>query len=299
MFNSKKILESRYTILILQVVLGGLFILSAYSKIIMPGIVEIILIDHGIFKDRTSAGYFVRVLIGGELALGLMLFQKNYLKRIIIPVSVLLLAVFTVYLFYTGLILGDKDNCGCFGDMVIMSPVESILKNIFLLIVSIILFILIKKDGKKIILPFVLILISFSFVFITVPVKNIKDFKFSQYTYFERAGRVDLSTGNKIVAVFNLECDHCQEVSKELAGLIKKNSHIPEVYVLFFKEGNTTPLMFQKMTNSNFPYHIISSHEFFDLIGSSPPRLYWLKDGVIMKIWDEEFEKSVTANFGN
>jgi hypothetical protein len=294
---SKRILESSYTILIIQIVLGGLFILSAYSKIIMPGVVEIILVDHGIFKDRITAGYFVRVLIGGELSLGLLLLQKNYLKRIIIPITLLLLAVFTIYLFYNGIILGDKDNCGCFGEMIKMNPIESILKNIFMLFLSVILFMFIKKDGKKVILPIILILISFSFVFAFSPVKSIKDFKFSKYTYFEGKGRVDLSAGEKIVAVFNLECDHCQEVSKELVNLKKGNPNIPEVYVLFFKEGNTTPLMFQQITNSNFPYHIINSHEFFDLIGSSPPRLYWLKDGVIKKIWDEDFEKNITASF--
>jgi len=294
----KKILESKYSVLIIQIILGGLFILSAYSKIIMPGVVEIILVDHGIFKDRITAGYFVRILIGGELSLGLLLLQKNYLKKVIIPLTILLLAAFTIYLLYTGIILGDKDNCGCFGEMVKMSPIESILKNILMIILSATLFILNKKEGNKIILPLILLLISFSFVFAFAPVKNVKDFKFSKYTSFEEKGRVDLSSGEKIVAVFNLECDHCQEVSRELSSLIKKNSRIPEVYILFFKEGNTTPLMFQQITGSNFPYHIISVHEFFDLIGSSPPRLYWIKDGAIKKIWDEDFEKNINTTFG-
>jgi hypothetical protein len=264
----------------------------------MPGVVEIILVDHGIFKDRITAEYFVRILIWGELSLGLLLLQKNYLKTVIIPITILLLAVFTIYLIYTGIISGDKDNCGCFGEMIKMNPIESILKNIFMLILSVILFIMIKKDGKKIILPIILILISSSFIIAIMPVKNIKDFKFGKYTYFEGKGRVDLSGGEEIVAVFNLECDHCQEVSRELANLKKQNPHIPEVYVLFFKEGNNTPLIFQQITNSKFPYHIINSHEFFDLIGSSPPRLYWLKDGVIKKIWDEKFIENITANFG-
>jgi len=293
-----KILESKYTSLVMQIVLSFLFLLSAYSKIIMPGIVEIILVDHGIFKDRINAGYFVRLLIGGELSLGLLLLQNNYLKKLIIPATILLLTAFTIYLFYTGIIIGDKENCGCFGGLIKMSPKESILKNILMLLFSIILFKLKKKDGKKIILPVLIILISFSSVMAFAPVKNIKDFKFSKYTYFEEKGRVDLSSGDKIVAIFNLECDHCQAVSRELPKLIKKNSNIPEVYILFFKEGNTTPLMFQQITNSKFPYHIITTHEFFDLIGSSPPRLYWLKEGVVMKIWDEDFEKNITASFG-
>ncbi len=283
--------------ILLRLLLAATFILSAYSKIILPGSIEVILIDQGITTDRNIAAYIVRIFIGIELAIGILFLFPYYLKSITIPLTWGLLFFFTGYLAYTGFILGDKNNCGCFGELIKMTPVESILKNILLIILSFLLFLKTKDDKRKLFLPAIVIIISLSVVFLISPVRDISEFKFSKYIYFEGAGRVDLTSGDKLVAVFSLDCEHCQQTASEIADLKRNENNLPDVYVLFFSEGNVTVDIFNSITHSNFPYHMVDVSDFFDLIGSQPPRIYFLKDGKVEKYWDDNFEKSLVEAF--
>ncbi len=281
----------------LQLILGLTFIFSAYSKIISIGLTEIILVDQGIFADRLTAGYVVRILIGIEFALGLLFLFRVNLKKIVIPSTLILLIFFTSYLIYTGFILGEKENCGCFGTVVEMSPVESIIKNLVLIILAIVLFKLIKEEKKNFILPSVLTIASVVLVFVVTPVKNVSDFKFEKYRSFVDAGRVDLAEGDKLLCIFSLDCEHCQLAAKELWALENRIKGFPETYVLFFSEDGISVDSFKTITGSNFPYHMISSQDFFDFIGTTSPRIYWLKDGIVKKYWDENFIRNIALEF--
>lgn len=280
----------------LRIFLAAVFIFSAYSKLIAPGLIEIILVDQGFAASRDAVAIYVRLLIGLELALGLLLLQPNYLRKIVVPASFYFLLGFTIYLIYTGFFLGEKDNCGCFGEMLKLSPVESIIKNFVLMIASVVLERLIKEIKKVIWIPATVLILSIAAVFLVSPVNVAKDFQFSQYTTFEGTGRVDLSSGNKLLAVLNTECDHCQAAAKSLAEL-KRRGSFPEMYVLFFSEGVVSVDSFKALTRSNFPYKIIRMREFFSLIGQSPPRIYWLQNGKIKEKWDDNFEGNIKKAF--
>ncbi len=286
-------------LVLLRIVLAGTFIFSAISKLISIGVFEITLIDQGIMANREAAAYFARFLIGIELSIGLLYLQPFNIKKIITPISFLLLLIFSGQLIYL-MIIGDSSNCGCFGNIIKMSPVESLIKNILLIII--VGFVYLKSDVKSQKKSFLLILpiAAISFVFIFSPIKSIKNFKFSKYTHFEYAGRVDLSHGDKLLAVFDLECEHCQAAAIEIGKLKRQMKNFPEFYVLFFGEGNVTVETFDKITKTNFPYHKINVDEFFSLIGKSPPRIYWLEDGRIKEYWDKDFaehiKKSIDRN---
>ena len=273
----------------LQIIIGIVFLVSAYSKFIAPGIVEIILVDHGIVQTRELAAILVRVLIGFEFGIGILFLQPFSIKKIAVPLAMFFLIGFTIYLIYTGYILNDSQNCGCFGEMIKMSPLESIIKNVVLMLMLVILFKLKEGKPKNHFLALEIIVAAMMVVLIILPVKDPSKFVFSKYTEFVGAGRVDLANGDKIVAVFNLECDHCQETAKEIAELARQKVNFPQVYVLFFKEAENTPQKFFEVTNSQFPYAMISAQEFFDLIGQSPPRLYLLHNGNIKEYWDSDF----------
>lgn len=76
------------------------------------------------------AVYLSRTLIGVEIALGLLLLQPHYLKRFVIPATIALLAVFIIHLVVTIAGGGNSGNCGCFGTLLPMTPLESVFKNI-------------------------------------------------------------------------------------------------------------------------------------------------------------------------
>jgi hypothetical protein len=280
----------------LRVLIGLVFIFSAYTKLAAPGIVEIILVDHGIVSARETAALFVRVLIGLEFGLGLSFLQPYSLKKIVIPIAVLFLVSFTLYLGYTQLILHDTQNCGCFGVMIKMSPVESIIKNVVLIGLLLILYRNTKEKNNYFIVPLIS-LVSVILVFFISPVKSNKDFKFAGYTNFKDAGRVDLSQGDKLIAVFNTECDHCQNLAKELSQIKSKENWLPDLYELQYTEGTVSADSFRVITNSNFPYRMIKMNEFLDLIGQSPPRIYWVQNGSVKEFWDKDIIDHLKNNF--
>jgi thiol-disulfide isomerase/thioredoxin len=130
----------------LRIVIALLFIVSAIAKISKGWISDFPFIDFSPyfaistfevkqlltlgFSD-TLAPYFSRILIGIEFALGFLLLNNHFLKRITIPATVGLLSVFIIHLSYvTFLSGGNSGNCGCFGELIPMTPIEAIIKNI-------------------------------------------------------------------------------------------------------------------------------------------------------------------------
>ena len=130
----------------LRIVIALLFIVSAIAKISKGWISDFPFIDFSPYFaistfevkqlltlgfSESLAPYFSRILIGIEFALGFLLLSNNFLKRITIPATVGLLSVFIIHLSYvTFLSGGNSGNCGCFGELIPMTPIEAIIKNI-------------------------------------------------------------------------------------------------------------------------------------------------------------------------
>ena len=120
--------------MILKGLMAFMFLLSAVAKLYpspnlaLPTFEVKQLIPMGF--SETSAAYFSRILIGCELALGILLLQKNYFKRLVLPMSFLMLFIFSAHLSYEIASTGNSGNCGCFGSLLPMTPVQALIKNI-------------------------------------------------------------------------------------------------------------------------------------------------------------------------
>ena len=280
---------------ILQLLLGITFLFSAYTKAVGPGFFEITLMDQGIAPDRIIASYLARFFIGLEFALGFLMLLPFYVKRLM-QFTFFLLGGFTLHLIYLWSI-GDTDNCGCFGEMISMTPEQSIIKNMIMLAIAFVVFRSAQTKKIKIIIPIVFSAATIISMWIILPIPNHKEFPFESFTHFETRGRVDLSSGENLVAIFNLDCEHCQQAATELGELERNQENFPELYVLYFQEGSTTVEDFESITQSSFPYDLIEVNTFFDLIGDSPPRVYHLKDGKVLGIWDLNILKNIVNTF--
>ena len=75
------------------------------------------------------AAYLSRFLIGIEFAIAILLLLPFFLRKIIIPATVLMLVVFIVELFYEIFSSGNQGNCGCFGTLIEMTPLEALIKK--------------------------------------------------------------------------------------------------------------------------------------------------------------------------
>ncbi len=287
-------LLNKYTTVfnLLKIILAIVFILSAISKLLAPGLFEITILDQGLITSREVAAYLGRLLIAMELFIGIALLQPYYIKKIVLPLSLLTLIGFTGILSYSYLI-GDTNNCGCFGEMIKMSPLEAIVKNIVLIFIGVYLFIKSDCKAQKFYIPTLILFISFIGVFIVAPIKSYEDLTFSKYTNFKNEGRVDLTEGNKLVAIFFIDCEHCMETANEIVKLENETAKLNNFYMLFAGEETDSVQHFLSLTNIEHPYLRISIDDFFELIGSSPPRIYWLQNGKVKEFWDDNFRNNL------
>ena len=275
---------------------GIVFIFSGVSKLMSVGVFEISIIEQGVITDRELAGYAGRLLIGFELFLGISCFINAGLKKIILPLILATLTGFTLYLIYFAVFRSDLEDCGCFGEMVRMTPLESILKNILLIIIAVYAFL--KVDAKPPLwkISGILLVVSTIAVFVFYPVRKVDITQFTKYTSFRGTGVVDLNQGDKLVAVFNLDCEHCQQTAYEMGLLYKEHKQLPELYCLITGETDQVDPFFKK-AQTRFPYRMIPEEEFFMLIGNAPPRIYRLVNGEIKAAWDQQFTMNISKTY--
>ncbi len=138
----------------IRIIISFLFLISAVAKLYPSPYFAIStfevkqLYPMGFSED--FAVFFSRILIGIELALGILLLQNNFLRRIVIPATMLMLAVFTIHLtidtIQTG---GNSGNCGCFGSLLPMTPIEAIIKNVVAIILLVTYLYVVPKTVKE------------------------------------------------------------------------------------------------------------------------------------------------------
>jgi hypothetical protein len=138
----------------IRILISFLFLLSAVAKLYPSPYFAISTFEvkqlYPMGFSEELAPYFSRILIGIEFALGILILQKNFLRSIIIPATILLLAIFTTHLsivsFQSG---GNTGNCGCFGSLLPMTPLQAILKNAIAMILLGWLFIIMPKTNER------------------------------------------------------------------------------------------------------------------------------------------------------
>ncbi len=216
----------------LRYFLAIVFIVSAITKLIEPGLFEMSIINQGIISTRELASYFARAILIVELFLGIALLQTYYLKGFVLPISILSLIGFTLILL-GDVFIGKTDNCGCFGEVLKMSPLAAISKNIFLLAIGIFAFQHSQNKFKKLYVPISILIVSTIIVLSFAPIKSYDDLIFSKYTKFSNSELVDLTTNDKLVAIFYIDCEHCNEVAKSIVELENKTEQIKNLYILF------------------------------------------------------------------
>ncbi len=138
----------------IRIVISFLFLLSAVAKLYPSPYFAISTFEvkqlYPMGFSEGFAPYFSRVLIGIELALGFLILQKNFLRSIIIPATIFLLAVFVTHLTIETIQNGgNSGNCGCFGALLPMTPIEAIIKNVVAMALLAWLYKILPKTGEK------------------------------------------------------------------------------------------------------------------------------------------------------
>ncbi len=146
-----------------RILLAVMFLFSGISKLISLPFFDSMVAELFLGKDYydNAAGlYFTqilsRVLIAAEMFLGAAALQEKWLKKWIIPALFGMLLLFTVHLFYEGLTSEKgfiEGNCGCFGDVLQMNNLESIIKNVAAMVLAALVFFGYKQEDDDMKMP--------------------------------------------------------------------------------------------------------------------------------------------------
>ena len=165
----------------IRILISALFLVSAYAKI-YPDPSYYFSITKFEYTQLYPMGfspelavYFSRVLIGIEFALGFLLIFPFNLKKIVIPATIIMLAVFSIHLSIEILSGNNSGNCGCFGSLLPMTPLQALIKN--LLSIGLLSILLLKfSDGIRVNNNFLAITnittASILFLFMLIPIQK-------------------------------------------------------------------------------------------------------------------------------
>jgi len=122
---------------------------SGIAKLIPVWAFEKQIVDLGI-TSWCYAPYLARLIIAFEIAIGIAILQPHYIKKIVIPATILLLLAFCIHLMILMVQHGAMSgNCGCFGQLIPMSPLEAFIKNIVTIGLLIYLYLNVVRDKEK------------------------------------------------------------------------------------------------------------------------------------------------------
>ena len=254
-------MKNNQIVFVLRILISALFLLSAFAKLYptpMYGITKIFeqgqLIPMGFSED--FAPYFSRFIIGAELFLAITVLFNNYLKKIILPLAFIMVTIFSVHLATQ--MFGASENCGCFGELIPMTPLEALIKNILTLIV--LAFIYKKSDNIKndsfsnLIILFLLIsTIIFAFLPVSSQSKSSGN---SFISFVEDEDFISLEE-RKILCFFDAGCEHCQHVARSLDSLSGLIDDFPQVYIIFSDAEEYNIPSFFEFVGNEYPYQVI------------------------------------------
>jgi hypothetical protein len=157
---------------IIRILIFIVFILSAVSKMLPIWQFEKQLVDLNLF-NWCQAPYVARFIIGLELAIGIAFLQKHYVKKLVIPITILLLAAFCIHLCMQMVEFGPMNgNCGCFGQLIPMTPLEAFIKNVITIALLIYLYRnSTEYENRKLLYPILIFIASLAvmFIFFKIP----------------------------------------------------------------------------------------------------------------------------------
>lgn len=278
--------------------LGIVLLSSAVAKVLSLGGFELYLVEQHLLPSRESAAYAARLLLAVELFLGAACFLRAGFRRVTLPLIFGMLTVFTLYLAYAAFVRKETGSCHCFGDLLPMSPKESIVKNLALLALA--AYLARKTRGWPAgtwRAPAGLALASLLVVFLALPVRPVpvlpagktpppSESRFSGFRQFSNGLTANLTTGTCLVAFLSLDCEHCASLAARL-GEDARQQRLPPLYAIFLGKPQEAP-GFLKTANAEFPYLCAEPRVFYDFIGKRPPRVYLLQEGAARRFWDEE-----------
>lgn len=296
----------------LSSVLGLVFLFSGYTKLYPIEPFEYTFVDLGIGGWKI-APFIARFMIGLEFLIGFLLIFGLYIKRFTIKLTIASLILFSIYLVFLMGTVGNKGNCGCFGNVINMTPLQALIKNVIMIALSWLIYKFYDgfnfgKIGKWLFwfltlgsfaLPHILNYVDFGYseAYLTKKEDQFKLELDSLYTNAKiHVPPTTLSKGKHIICFMSLTCPHCRIAAKKLRLMKEKNPDL-SMYIVLNGEYNLIQPFFEDTKAYNIDYCVLNGKSFVYLGGIQMPAIYLVNNSVVetylnyMELDQAEIEK--------
>ncbi len=292
---------------IIRIGIGSIFIIAAFLKLISIDEFDIYIFSFNIFSFLLTS-FASRLIIAGEFFLGLSLILNiNY--KFTWRTSTTILILFSLFLIYAAISRNDS-NCHCFGELIELSPTESIIKNIG----TIFLLICIKpkseskSESKK---STLIAICTLSIIFIVSPpdvihnkiystkkeissrdfynsLDNIVKINFENDTIrFDTTAVFELNKEKKMIAIVSSGCKYCKLGVKKLSMIKEKEGESSDDVDIFIWGNPEGIVNFRKETlTENYSFWHIYPNEAIRITYGKFPIFINIKNNEITDIKD-------------
>ena len=276
----------------LKVLIGLIFIVSAVLKIYDIDKFEIYIYSYHFFSLNLSF-LAARAVVIVELVLGVGL-VSNCLHKLMWWGSVAMLMSYTLLLIYA-LALGRTDNCHCFGDFLQFNPIQSIFKNVGLML----LFLLVYK-AKEWKTPYrwlglcIVVLVSSIAVFAISPPDNFtQSYNPNQNLQVELLDEalsespldgLNLMNGKQVICFYSTSCEYCQMAAQKLS-LMQRFYGFPAENITYVFMGSEEGMekFYEKSESTRYRNVLYPDVvKLLKIINGNFPTLIFMRDGEVV-----------------
>lgn len=278
---------------VFRALLGILFLCSATAKLIGIDAFELYLFGFGWFPLGT-AYLLARLVIAAEFTLGLLL-VANFWPKLAFWGSFILLGGFTLFLLYLA-IIGNRDNCNCFGEWVNLNPVQSIWKNagmlVLLLLSAGVQPFRLKRKGLLFALA---ALVPLAAVLIISPPDN---WRYDSYARHELVNEPafreaveqgilphSVVEGDHVICFYSLRCNFCKMSARKLMTLRERGdlSDAPIIALIGRGENTDTEPFLSETGFLPDEIHFIEPTDFLRITNGAMPLILVMHDSTVVE----------------
>lgn len=282
-------------------VLGLIFLLSAISKLITIEIFEQFIFSLKILPLNSSI-VLARLVVAFELIIGLfyILNLKNRLTSIITTISLIGFTAFIIYIETNGI----SDDCHCFGTTFQLSNIESIFKNIALLII--VAFNYKKQDSQKFVAIKIIATITLSLTislahhFPSHLVGIEPEIEYCKPCLTSFLEQQNLQNETKVICFISTKCKYCKLAAQKMTVINDKVKQEDKILYVLWDENHDASLFFNETKSAVFNSIDLNVLTFLQLTQGQMPLIVVLEKGKVIRTFRyQDIDESFLLQFLN
>jgi len=285
---------------VIEAVIGAVLLAAGLIKAYQPLDFIQQITDYKIITAPTPVKLIAWVMIAVECALGAALIA-GYRRRVAVPAAGALFLVFLATLGWAWY-SGATADCGCFGSWVKRTPAQAFLEDA-LMLGAIGAARMLNRNEPARYRPWRLVVVAVAMItglavtawathsprqsndpLVRLRAQAQQESPFRDLKISDLAE--DVRKGFYLVALIDTGCEHCQASVPALNNVYAQRESLPPLVALCSNEAGEVA-RFQQKFGARFPIGRISPADFTRLFErGKPPRIFLLRDGAVVKIWD-------------